>query len=305
MAPSALVQLSTSERLLGIVSHHHRMEQSNHTQLSTRTRVNRIYDRMCDVQCFQFPYRANSFNQRAFCLFLFTTTIGVIFMVSQLSARISSINYVKVCSLLNAFNMSNHPKSLSPALLAAAAELSNSKPGKMEMLHSTSKHDKQLTPRSDRGRLLTSGTFWVILSCNDDPVYAFSIPVVSLAWVTVAGARPLVLLTGPGYHPNNSHVPRYSWIKVFVATLNELKIEFIVLDSHSASPVTFSQVSRLFGMKLQVPLALRNLEANNSCSRSTQINANQRSQLHVSFPKISACSHFFSALQSFGLCFVW
>jgi len=219
------------------------------------------YERIHGFHCFQFPPRVNAFEKRTFFLLLFITTIGVIVIASRQSALnvAGRIDYAKMCSLLYAFNVSNRPQSLSPALHAAAAELANSNPGKIEMLHSASQHDKQLTPRENRGRTLTSGTFWVILSCNDDPVYAFSIPIVSLAWSTVAGARPLVLLVGPGYHPDNSQIPRYSWVTVFMATMKELSIDFIVLNSHGVSPITFSQVSRLFGMKLQVPLACRTI----------------------------------------------
>lgn len=203
----------------------------------------------------------SAFEKRACVVLLLITTISLIAFASrQLALNVAGrIDYAKICSLLYAFNVSNRPQSLSPALHAAAAELANSNPGKIEMLHSASLHDKQLTPRENRGRALTSGTFWAILSCNDDPVYAFSIPIVSLAWATVAGARPLVLLVGPGYHPNNSSTPRYAWVSVFIATLTELSIDFIVLDSHGISPVTFSQVSRLFRMKLQVPLARRTI----------------------------------------------
>lgn len=177
---------------------------------------------------------------------------STVFSATGWSRNFSRVNYAKICSLLRAFNLSNHPQSLSPGLHAAAAELVDQNPGKMELLQKAIIHDEQFTPRESRGRSLTAGTFWVILSCNDDPIYAFSIPIVSLAWARIAGARPLVLLVGSGFHSNNAHLTKFMWVDLLLNTLKDLGIDFIVLDSRGISPVTFSQVSRLFGMKLQV-----------------------------------------------------
>jgi hypothetical protein len=55
-------------------------------------------------------------------------------------------------------------KTLSEALQAAAAELSGQNPCSIQLLRKASEIDRRLTPRESRGRVLTEGTFWVVLS---------------------------------------------------------------------------------------------------------------------------------------------
>ena len=210
------------------------------------------------IRGMQFSPYMPYFKTRIFIFLLLFQTMAIILFalampsVSWLRHFTGRIDYVKVCSLLSAFKLSNHPHSLSPGLHAAAAELVDKNPGKIEMMLKASLLDKQLTPHESRGRSLTTGTFWVILSCTDDPIYAFSIPMVSLAWSKIAGARPLVLLVGSRFTPGNAVQPKYAWIPLMLQTLNELSIEFVVLDSRDITPATFAQVSRLFCMKMQV-----------------------------------------------------
>jgi len=214
-----------------------------------------LYERILGLQ---FSSRMSYFKTRIFVCFLLLITFAIIIFASEspsiswLQKIAGRIDYIQVCSLLSAFNMSNHPQSLSPGLHAAAAALVDKNPGKIELLLKASLLDKQFTPYESRGRSLTKSTFWVVLSCTDDPMYAFSLPMVSLAWLKIAGARPLVFLIGSGFQPGNSEHPKNSWIPLMIQTLQELFIEFVVLDSHGVTPTTFAQVSRLFGIKLQV-----------------------------------------------------
>jgi hypothetical protein len=143
-------------------------------------------------------------------------------------------------------------KTLSQALQAAATELSGQNPGSIQLLKKASEIDRRLTPRESRGRVLTEGTFWAVLSCNNDPMYAFSIPIVALAWSKIVRARPLVLLIGAEFRIDFARTSQNSWIPLFLQTLQDFSIESVVLDSEDFASKHFSQVSRLFAFKLQV-----------------------------------------------------
>jgi hypothetical protein len=226
--------------------------------------VHRLQERIHGVQ---FSACMPKFKPRIFTCSVLLIVISSTYFVSELSSIfwqrhiVCRTDYVKVCNLLSAFNLSNHPQSLSPALHAAAAELIDKSTGKIELLLKASLLDKQLTPHESRGRSLTKGTFWVILSCSDDPKYAFSLPMVSLAWSKIAGARPLVLLVGSGFQPGYSLQPQYSWIPLMMQTLKELDIDFQVLQSNGVTPTTFAQVTQILQNNttnlLQTPTHLR------------------------------------------------
>jgi hypothetical protein len=173
------------------------------------------------------------------------------FLLNQSLRQLKLCNESKVPSIHSTPPPSIPAYSLAPAIQAAASELGQN-PNLHNLLTRASQIDQRLTPPESRGRELTQGSFWVILACNDDPMYAFSLPIVALAWSKVVHARPLVLLIGSEFRLDASRSSRNSWIPLFLQTLQEFSIESVVLDTGNFSSKHYAQISRLFAFKLQV-----------------------------------------------------
>ena len=174
-----------------------------------------------------------------------------VLLVNQIRLN-ETLHQSKIPSLHSTPPLSIPSQSLAPAIQAAALELSGIKINLLDLVARASDIDKRLTPPESRGRALTPGSFWVILACNYDPMYAFSLPIVALAWSKVVHARPLVLLIGTEFRPDATRSLENSWIPLFLQTLQEFSIESVVLDPTTCSSKNFAQIARLFAFKLQV-----------------------------------------------------
>jgi hypothetical protein len=173
-----------------------------------------------------------------------------VLLVNQIRLN-ETLHQSKIPSLHSTPPPSIPSQSLAPAIQAAASELGQN-PNLFNLLARASEIDKRLTPPESRGRALTPSSFWVILSCNYDPMYAFSLPIVALAWSKVVHARPLVLLIGTEFRPDATRSLENSWIPLFLQTLQEFSIESVVLDPTTCSSKNFAQIARLYAFKMQV-----------------------------------------------------